>query len=76
MRCEECKGEGMVWRDSLPATGIMPGDPEHSPPGFSLKVPCGACGGSGVAHCCDGPVGLSCDVTNRGGALIPQRFRR
>lgn len=60
MICERCHGEGWVWRDSLPVTGVMPGDPEHPPrhyPAGRLTTPCPACGGSGVAYCCDGPVG-------------------
>lgn len=52
--CETCQGAGRVWRDSLPIIGALPGDPQTPPPGFSLKVPCPECGGSGVAHCCDG----------------------
>jgi hypothetical protein len=26
--------------------------------------PCEGCQGSGIAHCCDGPVGCAADVTN------------
>jgi len=54
MRCELCHGEGWIWRDSLPATGVMPGDPEVWLK--TLKVPCPRCGGCGIASCCDGMV--------------------
>ena len=54
MICETCHGEGRVMRDSLPVTGVMPGDPEHPPPGFSIWQPCPDCGGCGFAHCCEG----------------------
>jgi len=64
MRCEECNGAGRVMRDALPVTGVMPGDPLRPPPGFSIWIPCRNCGGTGFQHCCDGPVGLSGDVTN------------
>jgi hypothetical protein len=41
-------------RDSLPVTGVMPGDPDIAPGSGSIWEPCGACGGSGFAHCCEG----------------------
>jgi hypothetical protein len=64
MICEECHGKGLVWRDSLPVTGVMPGDPLHPPDDYirSLLVPCRNCNGTGIQHCCDGPVGLSDDI--------------
>jgi DnaJ-class molecular chaperone len=51
MICETCHGTGKVMRDSLPVSGVMPGDPDH---GGSIWEPCGDCGGCGFAHCCEG----------------------
>jgi hypothetical protein len=52
MRCETCQGRG--WRFSLP-----PGANafEMRLPALAnamQRVPCNECGGSGIAHCCDG----------------------
>jgi hypothetical protein len=64
MICEACGGTGRMMRDHLPVTGIFPGDPDGPPPGWSIWQPCRACGGCGIAHCCDGPVGGPDEVTN------------
>lgn len=65
MRCETCQGSGKTMRDSLPAAGVMPGDPEH-PPGAcrSIWEPCRACNGSGQQPCFDGAVGVPDEPTN------------
>lgn len=39
MRCEECDGKGWV---------------PFKAEGFVVRMPCMACLGDGVAHCCDG----------------------
>lgn len=55
MRCEPCRGTGLqlergpaAYRNIRPA-GI---------------VPCPACGGSGIASCCEGAVGGPAEATN------------
>jgi len=58
MICPTCLGEGSIWVESIPVTGVMPGDPDRPPPGASLKQPCPTCMGSGIASCCDGMVEL------------------
>lgn len=46
MRCEKCEGSGLHARA---------GDAHPKNSGIYFRdVPCYDCGGSGVAHCCDG----------------------
>ena len=45
MRCETCHGLGKLTYDEHPAP---------KPTQFGSVFPCPDCGGSGVAHCCDG----------------------
>lgn len=59
MRCETCEGEGFVegWVDTPVSIG-----PFTSKMGKAwFAAPCPDCGGSGVVHCCDGPVGRALD---------------
>lgn len=78
MRCEECRGSGQAPTFRLVASGAAiecrrcgavsynPNDVRERYCGrchaFHTTAPCPSCGGSGFSHCCDGPVGLSCDV--------------
>ncbi len=57
MICEECRDSELLGHIEVPAS---------IGPFRKAWVPCPSCGGSRVAHCCDGPVGLSCDVGNLG----------
>jgi hypothetical protein len=41
MKCEACHGRGVVLRRSYPGNELFP-------------YPCEICGGSGLAHCCEG----------------------
>lgn len=55
MICETCHGQGKRLNPALFITanhysGGYVANPDHLP----LLVPCDECGGSGVAHCCDG----------------------
>ena len=50
MRCEACQGRGLISVPHIPSLGLY------------STTPCRACGGTGVAHCCDGPVGGPDDV--------------
>lgn len=52
MRCEACQGTGRVKAPSYP---VPPPDRDHSI-GLSIapRFPCPTCGGSGIAHCCEG----------------------
>lgn len=54
MICETCHGTGRQYRDSLPVTGAMPGDPDVAPGSGSVFEPCADCGGYGIVHCCEG----------------------
>lgn len=60
MRCEPCKGTGKISRALDPRNGIVcrPIDgvtyPDWALDQMMHERPCEACGGSGVAHCCDG----------------------
>jgi hypothetical protein len=54
MICEVCHGTGKRLNPALsldrsPLAGLR-----GNPKGLPLLVPCEDCGGSGVAHCCDG----------------------
>jgi len=42
MRCEVCHGLGKLKR-------ALQAEPESE-----IELPCSDCGGSGIAHCCDG----------------------
>jgi hypothetical protein len=49
MRCEDCHGEGrhvVIMREFVGRDGNCWRD--------ELVYPCESCGGSGVAHCCEG----------------------
>lgn len=48
MICEECGGKGVVPKPYWREMGLC--------------ETCPACGGTGIAHCCDGPVGRSHEV--------------
>jgi len=52
--CPHCNGTGKMMRDAMPVTGVMPGDPLHPPPGFSIWQPWQGCGGTGIASRCEG----------------------
>ena len=43
MRCDKCHGTG-VELHHVPKVNPM----------FLVQMPCPVCGGSGIAHCCDG----------------------
>jgi hypothetical protein len=49
MRCETCQGRGQV-KDCLTPQAETAATPAKD----ILFVPCPDCGGSGIAHCCDG----------------------
>jgi len=42
MRCERCRGDGWL---------LVPAPTKF---GLPEEVPCPECGGSGIAHCCEG----------------------
>jgi len=52
MRCPDCDG-----------TGYITVEHDEAPP---EAAPCYGCGGTGHAHCCDGPVGAGDEITNGG----------
>lgn len=66
MICEACHGEGIMWADSIPAFGVMPGDPDRPDKARPLQWPCEACGGTGFAHCCEGERPDCAPDTNQG----------
>jgi hypothetical protein len=68
MICETCHGKGEVLRDSLPATGVMPGDPVRR---VSVYQPCPDCGGCGFAHCCEGDQEQPANGRSPGDAKTP-----
>lgn len=74
MRCEDCRGDGIVLN---PALRIRVGQGQRillnfpGPPGqqenlLPILVPCPGCGGSGITSCCEGMCGNASDVTNDG----------
>ena len=54
MICEACHGTGRRLNPALTVHSTMTGGWVENPHGLPLLVPCDECGGSGVAHCCDG----------------------
>lgn len=61
MRCADCRSEGGWYEHG----GVRFFRADARPPD-SLWVPCPGCGGCGVSSCCEGALGLACDVTNQG----------
>jgi hypothetical protein len=59
--CEECHGE-RGWMEFRGAR-FYRGD---RPPARAFWCPCPECGGCGVTHCCDGPVGRIYDFRTPG----------
>lgn len=57
MICERCQGAGGI-RVLRPMTrseaAEMIGTSTAVDPNWVVSIPCPECGGSGVAHCCDG----------------------
>jgi hypothetical protein len=59
MVCEDCKGERGRWVKRRVGSG-------HRSALAQIEAwePCGGCNGSGIAHCCEGMIGSSDEVTN------------
>lgn len=63
MTCPDCRGRGYI------SVNVRIFIAENARVGVVSQLrPCQGCGGSGIAHCCDGPVGCAGDVTNTGEA--------
>lgn len=48
MRCETCQGSGKI------EGAVRPGDQAPTNSLATASLPCPDCGGSGIAHCCEG----------------------
>ena len=59
-RCQNCRGVGSIVNPALPIRRDRLIAPEYfDPPSPPVTIPCPACGGSGIEHCCDGEVAQS-----------------
>jgi hypothetical protein len=54
MICERCQGEGRVLNPALSVSYTRTRVWIDNPRGLPLMIPCPECGGSGIAHCCEG----------------------
>ena len=64
MRCETCQGTGQVLQ-------MMHGDFARGVDDIEQRLPCPACGGTGIQSCCEGNCGGPDETTNGPAQPLP-----